>query len=89
MTKAKLIRLIDASLRKIGTGSRFLPGSDSGPLPLCRQHDIDCTGCPAAHRATGTKCSGWDTVDEEVLYFCFVRAMVSGAPSPAKSTEGK
>ena len=73
MSKAQLLRVIDESLAKMG---RQKWRWHSGPLPLCKMYDLDCENCPAAIAATGSRCAGWENSDQEIVYFCFVRAMV-------------
>lgn len=81
MTKTKLLTAIDKTIKQLRSSNNF-KGCNSGPLPLCRLHDIDCMGkfdgrpCPASTAVMGCVCSSWKSRGEEFLYFCFVRAMV-------------
>lgn len=80
MSKAELLRAIDESLAKMGSRKWARWETNSGPLPLCRLHNIDCVGCPASIKAMGHNCSGWSNGGEEILWFCFARAMVEDTP---------
>jgi hypothetical protein len=65
MEKAKLLEALDESLVTISEAVETVP------LPLCKLYPY-CIGCPS----DGVDCDTFETLEEEFLYFSFVREMV-------------
>ena len=73
-SRNQIMKRLDETIELLEEGNVEFRNQSSGcSISLCSY--IGCDNCPANSKKTGHLCAFWESQHEEIVNFCFVKAM--------------